>query len=231
MLARALAALALAVTTLGGCTGPQAAGDSAAAPSRSTVTYFALGDSFTIGTGSSPSESFPARLVADWGCPMDLVNAGVNGFTTEDVINVELPLLDARPMSFATLLVGANDIVRGETETLYRTHLQTIFRSLAKAGVARVVVVPQPDWSRSPAALAFGAQASLHAQIVSFNQILAEEAAAARRDFVDLFPLMESEAVAGMLASDGLHPSAAAYAAWARALSRVVASPCGGARR
>ncbi len=41
--------------------------------------------------------------------------------------------------------------------------------------------------------------------------------------WVDLFPTMRREAEAGMIARDGLHPSAAAYDGWAEVLLGQVA--------
>jgi lysophospholipase L1-like esterase len=212
---------------LSGCAASHAPGDGAAAPVRASATYLALGDSFTIGTGSTPAESFPARLVSRWTCPVELHNDGVDGFTSENVIDVELPDLKTFSPGFVTLLVGANDIVHRESPDTYRAHLRTVFQAIHAANVARVVVLPQPDWSLSPVARAFGAPSDLHAEIVLFNGILRDEAASAGAEFVDLFPLMEQEARERMIASDGLHPSAAAYDAWAAELARRVASPCG----
>jgi len=217
--------LALAVA-VGGCAASHGATDAAVAPASANVRYLALGDSFTIGTGATPATSFPARLVSRWTCPVELDNAGVDGFTTDDVIEVELPQLTSFAPSFVTLLVGANDIVHGESPQTYRTKVRAIFQAIRAAGVAHVVVLPQPDWSLSPVASAFGVPAELHTEIVLFNRILSEETAAAHGEFVDLFPLMEKEAAAKMLASDGLHPSAVAYDAWAAELARRLASPC-----
>ena len=76
--------------------------------------YLALGDSFTIGTGTTPDRSFPAMLVTRWsatGLESDLRNPAVNGYTTDDHIRVELPLVQAYAPDLVTVLIGANDIV------------------------------------------------------------------------------------------------------------------------
>jgi acyl-CoA thioesterase I len=201
--------------------------DGGAVAPASVARYLALGDSFTIGTGSSPAESFPARLTKRWTCPVELANAGVNGFTSEDVIEVELPRLESFRPTMVTLLVGANDIVQHVGAEAYRAHVRSIFRAIRDRGVARVIALPQPDWSLSPVASAFGSPTEIHAEIVAFNRVLAEETALARAEYVDVFPLMESEASAKMLAPDGLHPSSVAYEAWADELAQRVSSPCG----
>lgn len=44
--------------------------------------YLALGDSFTIGTGSSREQAFPARLAARCAGRMELRDLAVNGYST-----------------------------------------------------------------------------------------------------------------------------------------------------
>jgi acyl-CoA thioesterase I len=177
--------------------------------------YVAIGDSFTIGTGSTPERSFPALLASRWPAAT-LENLAVNGFTSNDVIDRELPQLASFHPDFATLAIGANDIVRGASAETYRAHLQTIFTVIGES-VPRchVVVLPQPDWAVSPAARSFGSPEATAAKIRDFNAILKQQAMEHGARYLDLFALMRRQADARMLASDGLHPSAAAYQAWA----------------
>lgn len=185
--------------------------------------YLALGDSFTIGTGTTPERSFPAMLVAQWKHTrrkVALTNPAVNGYTTDDLIARELPLLSDVKPALVTILIGANDIVRDASVGRYRSQLKTIYAALRDAGVSAsaLVALPQPDWSLSPAATEFGRPADLRRTIEHFNAIAREEAETAGGRYIDLWPLMRRQAEAHMLASDGLHPSAKAYAEWAVAL-------------
>ncbi len=207
-----------------GCTTARA---TPASEPTSASRYLALGDSFTIGTGATPAQSYPARLVALASCGAELRNVGVNGYTTEDVIDEELPELTRFTPTFVSLAIGANDIVRGRTRDEYREHVRHILAAVKASGAKRVVTLPQPDWSRSPAAQGFGEPSAIHARIVDANAILRDETVAVGGSFVDLFPLMEAQARARMIAGDGLHPSAAAYDAWAVELARQGVSPCG----
>jgi lysophospholipase L1-like esterase len=191
--------------------------------------YLALGDSFTIGTGATPDRSFPARLVARWraaGCAVTLENVAVNGYTTDDVVAQELPALASFRPTFVTVAVGANDIVHGRTLAAYRENVRRILDAVHASGARFVVVVPQPEWSHSPTAAAFGTPEELGARIRTFNAALAEEAGARGVRFVDLAPLMVRQADARMLAADGLHPSAEAYDAWAAELAQTLPRPC-----
>jgi len=194
----------------------------------SPVRFLALGDSFTIGTGSTPAESFPARLASRWrakGCTLTLENVAVNGYTSDDVIELELPSIASFHPTFVSVAVGANDIVRGRSLDAYRENVRRILDA-AKASGARVIVLPQPDWSRSPSAASFGTQPALAESIAKFNATLAAEARAKGAEWVDLVPLMQQQALKGQVASDGLHPSSDAYDEWATELARVLSSPC-----
>jgi acyl-CoA thioesterase-1 len=143
----------------------------------------------------------------------------VNGYRTDDLIAEELPLIVAFRPTLVTLLIGANDIVAGSSDDHYREQLRLIHeRVRADAGNAVVYALPQPDWSLSRAGASFGDVAALAARIERFNAIAREEAERAGGMYVDIFPLMRDQMRRRMLAPDGLHPSAAAYAEWADAL-------------
>jgi lysophospholipase L1-like esterase len=123
--------------------------------------------------------------------------------------------------TLVTLLIGANDIVRGSTADRYRAQLVRIHERIrADAPKARVVALPQPDWSLSPAAPGFGDPAGIARVIERFNAIAREEAQRAAASWVDLFPLMREQGRKRMFSPDGLHPSAEAYAQWAGKLAK-----------
>ncbi len=186
--------------------------------SSPTIRWLALGDSFTIGTGTTPDRSFPAVLVRLWGEAgrrVLLRNPAVNGYATDDLIREELPLVGTFRPTFATVLIGANDLVARSPEPRYARQLVRIFDALAGIDV---VALPQPVWSLAPAGGDFGDRAAIAGEIAHYNRIMRETAERAGARYVDLFPLMRAQAERGMFAADGLHPSAAAYAEWAEAL-------------
>jgi lysophospholipase L1-like esterase len=218
----------LLLLLLSACSSPPrtraAPAPSAAQQAPAVERYLALGDSFTIGTGSTPDEAFPARLVARWtACDVTLKNVAVNGYTTQALIDRELPEVASFEPSFVTIAIGANDIVRGKTAAEYKGQLEKIFAAVKD--VPRVVAIPQPDWSLSPAASSFGDPREIQARIVEYNAVLAAVARAHGATFVDLWSLMRRQADAGMLARDGLHPSAIAYDEWAQEIAKLVSCP------
>ncbi|MBE2251141.1 MAG: SGNH/GDSL hydrolase family protein [Myxococcus sp.] len=194
--------------------------DGGAAP---PIRYLALGDSFTIGTGTPERLNFPSQLSAllkRSGREVKLENVAVNGYSTRELIRDELPALEVVKPTHVTLAVGANDLVRGKGPAEYRARLKQIFGRLAAAGLegGRIIVIPQPDWSQAPIAEAFGDRDELRGRIEAYNAILAEETAAAGGRYVDLWPLMQEQGARRLFAADGLHPSQKAYTAWAEAL-------------
>jgi acyl-CoA thioesterase-1 len=193
--------------------------------------YLALGDSFTIGTGTTPDRSFPAVLVNRWwdaGIECDLRNPAVNGFTTDDLIREELPLVEAYAPDLVTVLIGANDIVAAlradgavapRAEERYRAQLRRIHeRVRAGAPAARRFGMPQPDWSLTAAGSSFGDPSAIARVIDRFNEIARDEVERAGGTYVDISALMREQMRKRMTAPDGLHPSAEAYAEWADVL-------------
>jgi lysophospholipase L1-like esterase len=192
-----------------------------------SIRYLALGDSFTIGTGIQLDRAFPAILAQRWrdgGRSVELLNPAKNGCTTDDLIALQLPHAVSFAPTLVTLLIGANDIIRGSDNSRYREQIRRIHRGLRTASIdaKAVVVLPQPEWSRSPAASPYGTPESLRTRIEHFNAITAEEAERAGSPYLDLYPLMHRQAAAEMLATDELHPNVEAHAEWAAALATGV---------
>jgi len=187
-----------------------------------SIRYLALGDSYTIGTGlEDEAQNFPSllarRLKDETGIDVTLVNLGVNGYTTTDVIREELPVArNARP-ELVSILIGANDIVQGSDEAGYRDRLQQIYRAIKELGVpwARVLAISIPDFSALPGAAPFGSPSDLRARVDAFNDIAEKEAASRPFLFLDITSISrEANRGDGWLAADGLHPGPAQHQAF-----------------
>jgi len=94
------------------------------------LSYLALGDSYTIGTGaSSEAHNYPSilatRLSEATGVKVALTNPAVNGFTTQDLIDNELRFVNRLKPELVTILIGVNDLVQGRS-------LESYGKSLAK---------------------------------------------------------------------------------------------------
>jgi len=187
--------------------------------------YVALGDSFTIGTSVGTAERWPEQLAARMPELELVANLGVNGFTSGDVIDVELPQLPQLRPELVTLLIGVNDVVQGVPEAPYRGNVTDILDALVRqVGASRVLVVTTPDYTVTPAGADYGDPATQAAAIRRNNAINTELAEARGIAVVDIYDLsLRAGEDRSLVASDGLHPSGAQYALWVERIAPVVA--------
>lgn len=195
-----------------------------------SIRYLALGDSYTIGTGlEHENQNFPSllaqRLREESGIDVALVNLGVNGYTTADLIREELPVARGSRPELATVLIGANDIVQGSDEASYRRRLRQIYTAVRQLGLApgRVLAISVPDFSHLPGAAPFGTPSQLRARVEAFNRIAESETATDGFHYVDITDISrQPDPGGGWLAADGLHPGPAQHRAIAGRLWAVV---------
>jgi len=187
--------------------------------------YVALGDSYTIGTSVAHSERWPDQLVRRVPGIELVANLAVNGFTSGDVIDMELPRLPALRPELLTLLIGVNDVVQRVPEAVYRGNVADILDALvAHVGAGRVVVVTTPDYTVTPAGADYGDPATQSAAVRRNNAInteLADGRGIAVVDIHDLSLLAATDR--SLVANDALHPSGAQYALWVERIVPVVA--------
>ncbi len=201
--------------------------------SRRSLRYVALGDSYTIGTSVRPSERWPDQLVAalDGDPPvLSLVgNLAVNGFTSGDLIRVEMPQVARLLPKFVTVLIGVNDVVQGVTTARYEANIGTILDALlAWLATDRIVTVAIPDYTVTPAGASYGDPRERHDGIVANNEAMARLSAARGIRFVDIFDLsLRAASDRSLVADDGLHPSGAQYALWVERIAPIVAGKVG----
>jgi lysophospholipase L1-like esterase len=193
--------------------------------------YVALGDSYTIGTAvRQPADRWPDQVVdvlnGAGGNPLlELVgNLGVNGFTSRDVIDTELPRVAGLAPGFASILVGVNDVVQGVPAADYETNAAQILDALLRLLPAnRIVAVATPDYTVTPQGAAYGDPRQQSAGIRRNNAILAGLAADRAVAFADIHDLsLRAATDRSLVADDGLHPSGAQYRLWAERIAPVV---------
>ena len=185
------------------------------------VRYVALGDSYSIGEGASPEQSWPSLLtrhLSSQGIKIALVaNPSVTGWTTQQVIDLELPTFRAARPTFATLLIGVNDWVQGVTENQFRRNFDYLLEQMVATlpGTNRLLVITIPDFSVTPNGPKYARGRAIAQGIQSFNKIIVEESAKHSVQVVDIFSVsQEMGDDPSLVASDGLHPSAKAYREW-----------------
>ena len=191
----------------------------------SALRYVALGDSYTIGTSVAEAERWPNQLV-DRVDELELAgNPAVNGFTSADLINDELPQIDALRPELVSVLIGVNDVVQGVPDTQYAGNVAIIVEELlTRLPPNRIVCIATPDYTVTPSGAAFGDPTQQSDAIVRFNAILREACEHRGIRFVpEIFELSQGAQVdPSLVADDGLHPSGKQYSLWVDAIEPVV---------
>lgn len=213
---------------------PAAASASAAVSAEVPgLRYAALGDSYTIGTAVAEAERFPNQLVSALGPQQPtlrlVANLATNGFTSRDLIDIELPALDTYDPEFVTVCIGVNDVVQHVPLETYQANVMTILDALLeRLPPERIVVVAIPEYTVTPQGANYGDPLVARAGIQGDNAAM--EALAGERGihFVDIYDIsLEAESDPGLVADDGLHPSGAQYARWVERLLPVVEAAIG----
>ena len=190
--------------------------------STPTISYVALGDSYTIGTGASPQESWPALIanrMKQKGVSFELVaNLGQNGWTAKDLIEYQLPVFNKIHPDYVSLLIGTNDWVQGVDAHIFEEHYIFILENILKvvSNPQHVIIVTIPDFSITPAGNNYSGGRDIARGLDQFNEIIKKHAKAKGFKVIDLYPLSQTMGQdVSLFAADGLHPSAKGYARWA----------------
>jgi len=186
-----------------------------------TVKYVALGDSYTIGTGADPKDAWPILLTKhlnEAGIKTELIaNPSVNGFSTQNLIDNELPVFDKSGVTFVTLLIGVNDWVRNVNASTFNMNLVFILDHVQKKlpNKNNILLVTIPDFGVTPQGAYFSNDRDISKGLTEFNDLIKAEAQKRGLLVADIFEISKQmKEKTEWVSSDGLHPSAAGYASW-----------------
>lgn len=105
----------------------------------------ALGDSLTFGYGASRGKDYPSMLAQKTG--WEIVNMGVNGDTTQNVLDRLDVIIDLKP-KLVLLGIGGNDVLRQVDKATTKNNLSKIIERLQSAKI-ETVLIAQPHLSAS----------------------------------------------------------------------------------
>ncbi len=186
-----------------------------------TMGYLPLGDSYTICTGAGDNESWPFLLTRHLNenkiNTTLLENPARNGYSTQDLIDRELPLLKKLDPGFVTVLIGVNDWVRGVPAGIFKKNLEYILDEVQRSVTNRknIILITIPDFGVTPQGKFYGGGRDIAKGISEFNTIIVSEAGKRGLGLVDIYQVSKQmEKDASLVAADGLHPSAKEYALW-----------------
>jgi acyl-CoA thioesterase I len=190
------------------------------------VRYVALGDSTVEGIGAStPEQNYVSRTLRRLQPHYPratLLNLGVGGATSADVLVAQLDRAIAEHPELVTLSIGPNDLTREIGVEIYEAHLQQIVDRLIAETDAVLVVTLLPDLALAPTFTPEEAEV-VGERTLRFNEAIQRVVAGKDVELVDLYARSQAEgARPELIAEDGYHPSDEGYALWADTVWPVI---------
>lgn len=194
-------------------------------PRNKSLSYLALGDSYTIGEGVEEHDRYPNQLVSQlnqsgavhFAAPQIIAKTG---WTIDELqAGIEAATLKSDGYDLVTLLIGVNNQYRGRSVNDFEKEFEAML--LQAIGFARgkndhVIVVSIPDWGVTPFALQRASDPEkVAAEIDAYNLA---KASICKKHGVEFVEIMEDYRKIGakpeMVVEDQLHPSGMVYARW-----------------
>jgi lysophospholipase L1-like esterase len=195
-----------------------------------SISYLALGDSYTIGEAVPQIQSYPYQLTNSLNTLAFNVKAptiiAVTGWTTDQLINaIKRSGLIGKKYDFVTLLIGVNDQFQRLSQDNYRVKFARVLNTainFVNGDTARVFVLSIPDYGVTP--FAGGNNSSIGPEIDRFNGINKELSQKAGVYYLDITAISrEAASDPSLIANDGLHPSGKMYRLWVKQLEPLIA--------
>lgn len=198
------------------------------------IDILALGDSYTKGEGVPWTQNFPNQLTDSLRARGYNV-AGVRviaqtGWRTDQLQGAIAQATDLADSTFSlvTLCIGVNNQYQNRPVGEYKTQFEQLLQTaLARAGGRRerVLVLSIPDWAYTPFGQSRPNPALISAEIDAFNDANRTIALSFGIAYVDVTGISRLGVTQpGLVAPDGLHPSAAQYTEWVKKLLPVAES-------
>ncbi len=193
---------------------------------QQTLTYLALGDSYTIGESLPLKDNFPYQtvdLLKQKGIQIsEPVIVAKTGWTTDELMTaIEKRQLN-RQFNFVSLLIGVNNQYRGrDTDTYQKEFEQLLKQAITFAGgtTNHVFVLSIPDWGATPFAEGRD-RVKIANEIDHFNAVNKKVSEKLKVNYIEITAgTREASTNLSLVADDKLHPSKKEYARWAEKLS------------
>lgn len=195
-----------------------------------------MGDSYTIGEAVLPEENFPSQTVEllnksaagedddrqDFAAPQIIARTG---WTTDELDTAIDAAAINKTFDLVTLLIGVNNQYRGRSVSEYKIQFDHLLqRAIHFSGnkTKHVFVLSIPDWGVTPFAEGKDRHA-IAAAIDAYNAAAEQICQQHQVVFIDITASQRQDGdTKEFLAADGLHPSGAEYAKWAKKLYDAV---------
>lgn len=192
-----------------------------ASDSTPPVSYLALGDSYTIGTGIEHEHNYPNQLadsLTSLGFQIDTLQIiATNGWTTTDLKNGIAERSPSSDFDLVSLLIGVNNQYQWLDIDLYKTEFRELLEQaigFAGGDSKKVFVISIPNYGVTPFAESRDPE-TIRRKISQYNAIAENISSEYDITFINITPISEiAEDDLSLLASDELHPSAKMYSMW-----------------
>ncbi len=190
-----------------------------------SLSYLALGDSYTIGEGVGLGDRYPMQLVQEWNktakvpftSPLIIAKTG---WTVDELeAGIQATPTAAEGYDLVTLLIGVNNQYRGRSVESFALDFEKMLQRaifFAKGDKSRVIVLSIPDWGVTPFATQKGVDPNQVArEINDYNRTKKEICEKQGIQFIDITD--EYRMYGGLpegVVEDQLHPSKLIYGEW-----------------
>ena len=193
-----------------------------------SISWLALGDSYTIGQGVNATERFPAQTLELLKLrsikTAQLTYIATTGWTSGD-LDKSVSQQNLAYYDFVTVLIGVNDQFQGIDTSTYSKNFKSILNRAIQAtrGESQhVLVMSIPDYSLTPEGKKLDTT-KIKREIDLFNTLNKKLAKDFKCQYLDITVLgREAKSNPSWIAKDGLHPSALAYKKWAEQIRLLV---------
>jgi lysophospholipase L1-like esterase len=185
-----------------------------------SISWLALGDSYTIGQGVNTKERFPAQTLDLLKLrsikTAQLTYIATTGWTSAE-LDKSISQQNLTNYDFVTVLIGVNDQFQGIDTSTYSKNFKSILNRAIQAtrGESQhVLVLSIPDYSLTPEGKKLDTT-KIKREIDLFNSLNKKVAKDFKCQYLDITVLgREAKSNPLWVAKDGLHPSAMAYKKW-----------------
>jgi len=194
-----------------------------------TLTYLALGDSYTIGEMVAADQSYPNQAATLLNKKGRHVNPPAiiakTGWRTDELIQGIANANLTQKFDIVTLLIGVNNQYQNKDTAIYRTEFVQLLKTsiaFAKDNKHHVFILSIPDWGVTPFANGRNLE-KIATEIDAYNRINKEESKKAGVNYVNITSFYRDMGDdPAYLTEDKLHPSGKMYEKWAKLIANAI---------
>ena len=194
-----------------------------------TLTYLALGDSYTIGEMVPADQSYPNQVAALLNKKGRHINPPTiiakTGWRTDELIQGITNANLTQKFDIVTLLIGVNNQYQNKDTAIYHTEFVQLLKTaidFAKGNKHHVFILSIPDWGVTPFANGRNLE-KIAAEINAYNRINKEESKKAGVNYINITSFYRDMGDdPAYLAGDKLHPSGKMYEKWAKLVANAI---------